>query len=408
MAFSNVMLAPPGGITGMQQVNALLQGNLNRYNTAADTALKQQQAQMLPYQYRMQNLPMMLAMAQGNPDLQKELVNSITQNVPGGNNLQGFPGQSQTPFGGGLIGLISNLFNKNSSNPLGQNNQQLGTNNIQNTSNGNNSNNNPSSGDNTTPLLPASQGNPVIGKMMADYNKTPYKAGDLFWDPVNNRAISASDPAVIQQAQQGLSGLQRIDPLIRRLATEARPLQSGWTRLLGGAESFANQYGAGTGSNVFDNLEKLNPDIGSTSQDLGVSGSNRIPTIKARLESDLGSAPEQLIRIYGLKPGKYTHAELAKVIEPVHGETADQYTQRVMQKLTQLQQEEGAPYKEQLQKGFDVSSDATAQEGPKKTTIFNTSKKVLMIAPDGKTQGYVPQENVSKAIAQGYRQAQYG
>jgi hypothetical protein len=395
MAFSGTLpqvvanIGPGGGIVGsMSAGNALTTQNLqnkqleiaNQYApalSAADVNLKNQQAYWTPLQYQMQMLsnPLLWEAAKSNPGLQNSLAQMMQNPMKNmGNAPQPISPNNINSNGGGIGGMLKNIFlgPQSNINPMNPQNMPMGGNQnammggIQQPSNagmnatasqnasaeqnaGSGSSSNPSN--TSSPLLPASTDQPVSGTLTAPYNTSPVKAGDLFWDAKSGKMISAADPAVVQQAQQGLSGLQRIDPLIRRLAIEQAPLQSGWTRLLSDVESAQNQYGPKGLSSMLPQIEQQYPDIAKQFNLTGLG----LPTLKARADSDLATAPEQLIRIYGLRPGKNTTQELSKIIEPAEGETGDQYTQRLMEKIGQMQQEEGAPYKQQLGQGFDLT-----------------------------------------------------
>jgi len=99
-----------------------------------------------------------------------------------------------------------------------------------------------------------------------------------------------------------------------------------------------------------------------------------LPTLQGRAQSDMATAPEQLIRIFGLRPSVHAHEELAKAIIPVSGETGEQYTQRLMEKGNQLQQEEGIPYKQQLSQGFTVSGNQSAPSNQPASTSNQSAK----------------------------------
>lgn len=380
------------------------------YTQYGQAATSIAQANMLPYQIQSQlysspsTWMAMQQLAQTNPEAYKnfasQMANNISRSIPAGGNIFG---NIQLPIPGQSTGMGNNISagNYQPTTPDQQNYlSSLVGNTTQAAPNINGQQANQAQKTQGTPLLPVSQGNAVGGTITAKYNQTPFKPGDLVWDSQNKKIISNAEPAVIQQAQQGLSGLQRIDPLIRRLGIEQFPGQSGWTNLLSDIEAKQNKWGPKALNNFFPQFQTQYPDIAKQFNLSGLA----LPTLKARAESDIATAPEQLIRIYGLRPGKNTTQELSKIIEPGDGETGDQYTQRLMEKISQMQDEEGAPYKQQLNSGFDVTnsngtpaqvSNVQTQESNVNTNANVSSKmwptnKAAINADDPAIEGHMP------------------
>src|SRR5258708_7544871 len=121
MAFSNAVMPAlnaveiPGGgaLAAMNAINQNRIGNAQAqyspYQNYANALLTGTQAKYLPYQYMMQNMPMMMMASQNNPAMQERLANMMSQMPTSG------PGMNipQPGSGNSLFGMLVNpLLNK--------------------------------------------------------------------------------------------------------------------------------------------------------------------------------------------------------------------------------------------------------------------------------------------------------
>ncbi|MDD5211908.1 MAG: hypothetical protein PHV62_05795 [Sulfuricurvum sp.] len=334
--------SPGGGIAAsMQGLNALQQSNATAkyapYQAYADAFLKNQQAQWLPYQYRMQALsnPMLWLAAQNNPQLKDQItkmmsdpmqgVGSSSVNIPppqsgAGNGLLGMflnkigvGGQSQNPMQGGVMGNQSGQpTNALLTNPGAQSgNAQPG---------------------NGSAMLPSTQGTmaSVAAHTLAPYQTQVVDPGKSYQDPNTGEVISAPTAKTATALQTSINAAQRVTPQLERIASEAAPFMT----LQG---ELTNQFQRGK-NYIFGGNEKL-------------------PTGYAKFQSDLKAAPEALVKSYGLNPTNETIERMANVIEPYRGETADQYKQRILGTLENIKDEQIKIGQSQLYGGIKVSPD---------------------------------------------------
>lgn len=403
MGFSSIPLPKPvydvgpgGGIvTGMQGVNALTQGNLQNqilksqaqyapYQNYANALLTTQQAQWLPYQYRMNALPMMLMSASGNPAMQQQIINSMAGAIPGAGNMpinMNIPApnaQNNNILGNGILGTVMNPLIKKLVGAISGNPQQSADINQGNTlvnpsgninpiGNVNNiagSTNNilssPASSTNTggaSPIVPATGGGAagITGALTSGYLKSPYGV-DAIPDPNNpGKVIYVPTTKTQTGIETQLLGQSRVEPQLQRLADEWAPFMD----VKGMSDLTAGRIGQAFGRTI-------SPD---TLNEYGLSANPQLASQYAKAKATMKTAPEALVKAYGLNPTNETLDRLESAVEPMWGESPETYKQRILQTIYELKTEQEAPSKEALQQGFSsapsnaTSPQQTSQQG---------------------------------------------
>ena len=104
-----------------------------------------------------------------------------------------------------------------------------------------------------------------------------------------------------------------------------------------------------------------------------------LPTQYAEYKSLIQSAPEALVKSYGLRPTNETIDRMQKVIEPIFGETKEQYKDRIIKQLESIKNEQIAISSKQLSHGFNVEGGKDSTKTPS-----SSSKKFNILDPQGK------------------------
>ena len=389
----------PGGplVTALQGMNALTKSNLDNqvlgaqaqyapYTTYADAASKLAYANMLPYQIQAQVMsnPMMWMAMKDNPLAMKAMMDNFQRSIPQGNNIFGnvnmpMPGtQRSNPLGNGLMGMLYNKLigagqqqspSSQQAGPMqaGQMPQPggpssyptFGANNqatpqevadIANNGNGmgaanqNNSGNTQGAG---SPLVPSTRGGlaGVFGKMTAPYNQQIVDPGKTFSDPDTGQTFSAPTSRTATSLQTSINAAQRVTPQLNRIAQEAAPFLTA----------------SGLGKMQYQRLGNF-----------FLNKNDTLPTGYAKFQSDLKAAPEALVKSYGLNPTNETIERMAQVIEPYAGETGPQYSQRILDTLDHIKQEQESIGLSQLYGGIKVNPDSQSRQQQASSPAANT------------------------------------
>lgn len=361
----------PGGplVTALQGMNALRQSNATAkyapYQAYADAYLKNQQAQWLPYQYRMQALsnPMLWMAAQSNPALRDQITKMMSDPMQGMGGSVNIP----PPQGSSGNGMLSMLLNKigmggsDNSNPM----QSMPSPDQGGQSSGNamlsppNANGSPSAASTPSgtgsPMVPSTQGPmAAIGaKAMSGYNQQIPDPGKTYQDPNTGQVISAPTARTATALQTSITAAKRVAPQLERIANHAAPFMT-----LGGEANTFYQRG----------------------KNYAFGGKSELPSQYANFQSELKAAPESLVKAYGLNPTNETIERMASVIEPLRGETAETYKQRILTTLDNIKNEQEKQPEGQLYGGINVSpsdQQSTASSGngfdPKKMLDYKYS-----------------------------------
>jgi hypothetical protein len=340
----------PGGpfVTSARGLNALKMdqsaAQYAPYTNYANAASKLAYANMLPYQVQatVMSNPMLWQAFKDKPEALQAMMENFKKSIPQGNNIFGGidipkPGSNNSLGIGGIFGALLNKLgigssqgNPLSSSSLNNSSGEFGSTNQINP--GQIMNNNPQG----SSLVPSTQGgiNGIIGQQTAKYNKSPYSAGDLIQDPNNpTGTISVPTNETKTAAQNSINATKRVTPQIEKLADLAAPFLS-----IGGKAQLQWER--------VKNL--LNPDA---------KHQGKLPAQYAKFNSILQSAPEALVKSYGLRPTDETIKRMQKVIEPYSGETKEQYKTRMLDQLESLRNEQIAVSEENLGGGFELGGN---------------------------------------------------
>lgn len=398
-------IGPGGGILGARNaINAFRQNqsaaDYAPYTNYANAASKLAYSNMLPYQVQatVMSNPMMWMALKDDPQALRALMSNFKNSIPQGNNIFGdinLPkpqSMGQNPFSGGLFDMIKNIVTKG--NPfVNQYPQNMA---MQNQQGQNVMPQMPIQGQSQgqgSPLVPATQGGMqgILGKQTAPYVTAPYKPGSLIQDPNNpTGTISVPTNETTTAAQNAIAAVERVTPQLQELADAAAPFMSFEGKITNQIERFKNA---------------LNP----ASKNPG-----KLPTQYAKFNSLIQSAPESLVKSYGLRPTNETIERMQKVIEPYFGETPDQYKQRILKQLQSLKEEQGGVSKKTISQGFNLNENSPSSKvstvnkksWPANKEAVNENQlegqalpagTIWMIRPDGmKVPVHKSQESVAK------------
>lgn len=336
----------PGGIQGAY--NALQESSAKAkyapYQAYADAYLKNQQAQWLPYQYKMQALtnPLLLLAAQNNKPLQEQINKMMADPMQGvGNSSVNIPQPGQ----GGIANVFKNaLLSKLGLGGDQQSGQQSGAANPMATMGGGDQTQapnamtdmsgapNPAASGTGSAMVPSTQGgmSGATAHIMAPYNTQVVDPGKSYRDPVTGQVISAPTARTATSLQTSITAAKRVIPQLQRIATDAAPFMT-----LGGEADTLYQRG----------------------KNWAFGGKSELPSQYAAFQSELKAAPESLVKAYGLNPTNETIERMAAVIEPYRGETADTYQNRILNTLENIKNEQEKQGEGQLYGGIPVGPE---------------------------------------------------
>lgn len=329
------------------------------YTTYADALSKVAYANMLPYQIRatMLSNPLLLYALKDNPNAIRALVSGFGNSIPNMSQMTGnvnIPAPNQINNGHGLINKLLDVMGMNgqggnaqpdstsSANPLatptpsGNTNANSG---YEFDQNGNNVIGTPPPANaplpgSTNPIYPASSGDStqtLINKAIAPYQTQAYKPGEGMVDPSTGDIISVPSSETVTASQAAIAAAKRVEPQLKRLAEAAKPFQS-----LSGQGKLGIQ-------SVYNALVNPSP-----------QNAAKLPTQHAEFQSLLETAPESLLKTYGLKVSEYALTAMKESIKPKFGETGIQYEQRILNQLQRLKDEQVGTSNEVLSRGFTV------------------------------------------------------
>lgn len=403
MAFSNTILpavAPTeaGGnaLSALKNIYAAQQQNAQNkilnasvpyapYQAYADVLSKVAYANYLPYQLQAQVLsnPMLWLSMQKNPEAMQALMNNFSKAIPQTGNLPGI-GQIPAPVASSnnLLGMLIDKIkgSDKSSNPMQAIPAAPAASNV-------NALTQSSTTPNVTtgsPLVPSLAGGTAgaAGKLTAPYTQSPFSPGTLIPDPNNpGGVISVPTSRTATTVQTQLLAAKRVEPQLERLADEWAPFMDlkGKTKLLGAR--VGNLFGSF--------LPK------GTLESVGLSGDSDLPSKYAKAKSTTLTAPEALIKAYGLNATNETLERLQKAIEPLLGENKEGYKERVKNTLEEIRQEQAGLSQQSLSGGFSIPSSQKTENATQTPAIqqpqsnINESDKyqgqmrVQVLKPDG-------------------------
>jgi len=324
------------------------------YTTYADALSKIAYANMAPYQIQATLLsnPMLWLASQQHPEIMQNLVNNFSKSIPSANQINGGgilpPPNSQRS--NGLLSLILSkmgIGDSSNSNAMGQGNPSGGMpmgGSPQNAmlpspdqmQGGSPSGFGAPAPANSSLLLPSANG-PMAGyggKVTAPYTESPFVHG-LLPKPGGGSIVAPTSDTVTAN-QRVIGAANRVTPQLQELADAAQPFQS----LTGMGQ---------------EKLEELINFVHPSSE-------YKLPTQHAKFQSLLKSAPESLLKAYGLNVSDETIKRMQDVIEPQRGETGNQYKARILDQINSIYRDQVGESQKQISQGFDLSNQAPASQ----------------------------------------------
>lgn len=414
----------PGGplVTSMRGMNALTQSNLENqiksaqakyapYTTYADAASKLAYANMVPWQIQATVLsnPLLWSALKDNPGAIQSMLQNFTQSVPKGNQIFGGV-QMPAPNMQRSNGLMGMLMDKLTGGSNQQNPMQEMTSPAMGGMGG-------ASGAN--PLAPSSMGGPALlpssqggvagamAKMTAPYTQSPYSSGSLIPDPNNpSGAISVPTSKMGTTIQTQLLAAKRVEPQLERIANEWAPFMD----LKGKGKLIGSQIGNFFGSSLpKGTLEKI-----------GLPTDSTLPSQYAKAKSTTLTAPEALIKAYGLNATNETLDRLQQAIEPLVGENKSGYKTRIKNILEEIRQDQMAQSQQALGGGFNIPAPQANVQPKQPSNQYNVENDNIAenLTPprsdgrikvrykkDKKKIGWVPADRLEAYENNGYERA---
>jgi hypothetical protein len=219
----------------------------------------------------------------------------------------------------------------------------------------------------------------TLAQMTKDPTMGSYRSGSggTYTDPVTGQSYSTDTTPNTTLDQRTVASIARVKPLIESLSNNLAQFQSA---------SGQSQLGIGRALNY------LSPSLANSF----APGWAALPGQYAAGHQALRTAPEALLRAWGLPVTNESLERMEDAVEPVFGETKQQYQQRLTDTMTQLQQNADQSAG-RLKAGTTVSNQSTSPANS------NKSQTVRVQTPDGKTWD-IPQSNLNAAIKRGAKQ----
>lgn len=157
-------------------------------------------------------------------------------------------------------------------------------------------------------------------------------AGGTYTDPTTGQQFTTDTSKNTSLDQQTIGAIQRVQPLLKDLTDNLSPFQT-----LSGQGKLQSEK---LGNYLF-----------------GMN--NKAPSMYATGQSALQTAPESLLKAWGLNVTNESQEAMRKSVQPIFGESAQGYTQRVLHTLMQLQENQRQA-KNRLKSGTNL--DAAGQQ----------------------------------------------
>lgn len=164
--------------------------------------------------------------------------------------------------------------------------------------------------------------NPLMGSARSG-------SGGTYINPQTGQTVSTDTTPMATSDQSAISAVDRVTPQMTNILQTLPPFQSGWKNMLTNMQGFSNRW---LGSNYGG------------------------PSIRASGLASLETAPEALLKAYGLRPSEYALRVMKETIKPRSGETSAGYQQRIGDTLNQLGDFKGQS-KAHLRQGIDVTKN---------------------------------------------------
>lgn len=289
--------------------------------------------------------PLGMAMA---PEQQQQLQQYISQAL---NNMS--QGSGQQNHEGGLMNSIRGLFGGNQEEQT-SNNQQM----TQET-------NYPAQqGNNSYSLLPqAGQGNQAGARVnaLAPFHSSPVKPGTVYQNPNTGEVLSSPTPENISNAQQIITNIKSVTPIIKTLSKQAAPfLKKG------------GQLGLTT-SKIAGELAKW----GVPNEVTSLIGSQDLANKHAQFEATQAITADRLMGALNLPPNLESLQTIKKIISPQPGENDKGYENRMARELVALSKREKQATTT-LGGGFSLSNNSPSNN----FDLYESAKQLGIPADD--------------------------
>lgn len=361
-------VGPGGGlVTALRGMNALAndyyqneiaqsQAQYSPYTNYANALSKIAYAASMPAQIAGAPLqqPLYLALMKDNPQLMNATVGNYQKAVGNMQNMlngMSIPAPNQMSQGkGGILNALQNWwYGENQNQPAQQPAPQMippgaqVQNDVMDTS-GNPNTQIPigrqqtqNTGDYNS-LIPGTQGTiqGYVGQKTAPFVEQVHKPGTTYYDPETGSINSTPTGDTVSNVQQSMNATARTLPMIKRLAEQAGPFLSA----------------AGQGKLAWEQVANFfNPNY-----------KGKLPTQYAEFQASLAKIPESLLKAYGLRATDHTINEMKKIIQPVRGETENDYYNRMVRQMDELRNEQIKIPAQNLARGFNIDSNASNQK----------------------------------------------
>ena len=280
-------------------------------------------------------MPNMPLPDQGNQNNQGNGIAGMLQNSPIGQflgNIFGGKQQNQNPISNNVPSSGQQNNALMSPPNIGQNNNQ----NMVSPSSMASSN----QSQNGSPLVPATKGGMAgyVGHVTAPYQQSIVKPGGLIPDPDHpGQVIQAPTSKIYSAIDNQLLGLERVDPQLQRLGEEWGPFMD----VKGMSDLTRGRIGSSFAS-------LISPD---TLKKMGLSPNAELSSQYAKAQSTTKTAPEALVKAYGLNATDQTLHDLREAIVPIWGENQQTYTKRILQTIKELHNEQASVSRKAISHG---------------------------------------------------------
>lgn len=166
-------------------------------------------------------------------------------------------------------------------------------------------------------------------------------AGGTYYNPFTGQTTTTDTSSNTTLDQRTVAAIQRVQPLINSLSNNLAPFQS--------AEGVGKlNFARGMNYLFPDAFNSLAPNLA------------QLPSMNAAGEQALQTAPESLLRAFGLPVTNESLTRMEYAVKPRFGETKQQYQQRLTNTMAELQQN-AMQSNQRLKYGMNVDNNNTSK-----------------------------------------------
>ncbi len=345
--------------------------------------------------------PMFLAL---HPEQQQQIANMISQSMVGDQDNQGgdHSGHNGWLNGENIIEAIKNHppFQRHNNSQQGDKGDMQNTDGTYNPKAEASTNIDMSGGhkeEGRVPTLPAKGQdltNSVRTNTLAGLNKSPYKPGETFVDPVSGEARTTLTPGNLESAQGIISGAKGLAPIVERIKENSAPFLK-----RGGELGHLSSQAAGW-------LARH----GVSKEITDLMGGNKLTNLDAKVKGDITKAVEQAYAAYNLPMNAETTKKLEHIFTPTSSEDLAGFNDRLESELNELVQRKGRATKN-IGGGINLNEPTISKYEKERTNQqaaerkranavsdkmrASENNKVEIFDPDGKSWMISPNEVAS-------------